>query len=200
MKRFLAVCAILAVVIVAILWAGWHNYQRRLHQHAAAEAALGTHVDLIPDNPAAVDGMVDMRGHPAPDLTLTTTDGQQIPIASLKGKAVLINFWATWCAPCKVEMPWFAEFQQKYRAQGLTVLGIAKDSPSLDDLARVAAREGVNYPFVLSTGPTEKSFGGIEYLPETFYIGRNGLIVEETSGLGSKDEIEADIQKALATQ
>jgi peroxiredoxin len=147
-----------------------------------------------------MEGMADLRGKPAPDFTLTSLDGQKISLADLKGKAVLVNFWATWCAPCKVEMPWFAEFQQKYGAQGFQALGIAQDNPSRDEMLKVAGKTGVNYPLMLADGKVGKAFGGVDFLPESFYIGRNGKVVEETSGLGSKDEVEANIKKALAAQ
>jgi peroxiredoxin len=203
MKRNAAVLLVLAAAFAAIFWAGWHNFQHR--RQIAAQQPM--QVQLIPAtpgdagssaNPEATDGMADLRGKPAPDFTLTSLDGQKISLADLKGKAVLVNFWATWCAPCKVEMPWFAEFQQKYGAQGFQVLGLAQDNPSRDEMLKVAARVGTNYPLMLADGNVDKAFGGIDYLPESFYIGRDGKIVEETSGLAGKDEVEANIKKALA--
>jgi peroxiredoxin len=143
--------------------------------------------------------MKDIRGQAAPAFTLTSSDGQKVSLADYKGKAVLVNFWAVWCAPCKIEMPWFAEFQQKYGAQGFQALGIATDAPSKDEMLQVTARAGVNYPILSADSKVGDAFGGVDYLPESFYIGRDGKVVEETSGLGSKDEVEANIKKALAT-
>ncbi len=143
--------------------------------------------------------MKDIRGQAAPAFSLTSIDGQKVSLADYKGKAVLVNFWAVWCAPCKVEMPWFAEFRQKYAAQGFEVLGIANDAPSKDEILKVTGKEGVNYPILFADTKVGSAYGGIDYLPETFYVGRDGKVVEETSGLASKDEVEANIKKTLAT-
>ncbi len=129
-------------------------------------------------------------------------DGQKVSLADYKGKAVLVNFWAVWCAPCKVEMPWFAEFRHKYAAQGFEVLGIVNDAPTRDEaMIKTASKAGVDYPILLDAERQGRriSTAGIDYLPESFYVGRDGKVVEETSGLGSKDEVEANIKKALAT-
>lgn len=209
MKRNAAVLLILAAVLTALLWAGWHNFERR----KLARENQPMQLTLVPSapgddnaapsssNPDSEDGMKDLRGQMPPAFTLANSDGQQVSLADYKGKAVLVNFWAVWCAPCKVEMPWFAEFQTKYGSQGFQTLGIVEDEPAKDEMLRTAAKAGVNYPILLDVkGKTGDSFGGVDYLPESFYIGRNGKVVEETSGLGSKDEVEANIKKALATQ
>jgi len=213
MKRNAAVLLILAAVLAMLLWAGWHNFERRKLAAAQAAANQPMQVELIPaapgDTAAAApssanddseEGMADLRGKAAPAFTLTSLDGQKVSLSDYKGKAVLVNFWAVWCAPCKVEMPWFAEFRQKYAAQGFEVLGIATDDPSRDEMLKVVGKAGVNYPILPADKKIAKDFGGVDYLPESFYIGRDGKIVEETSGLASKDEVEANIKKALATQ
>jgi peroxiredoxin len=208
MKRNAAVLLILVAVIAALLFAGWRNFERR--KLAAANQPM--QVALVPStpgdstaaapsssNPDSEDGMKDLRGKLAPGFTLTTIDGQKVSLSDYKGKAVLVNFWAVWCAPCKIEMPWFAEFRQKYASQGFEVLGIATDAPSKDEMLKVTGKAGVNYPIMSADTKVGDAFGGVDYLPESFYIGRDGKIVEETSGLGSKDEVEANIKKALAT-
>ncbi|HXB63069.1 MAG TPA: TlpA disulfide reductase family protein [Acidobacteriaceae bacterium] len=209
MKRNAAVLLVLAVVLAALLWAGWHNYERR--KLAAENQPM--QVVLVPSTPGdtttaaqpssanagSEDGMKDIRGQAAPGFSLTSVDGQKVSLADYKGKAVLVNFWAVWCAPCKVEMPWFAEFRQKYAAQGFEVVGIAEDAPSKDEILKVTGSEGVNYPILFADTKVGDAYGGIDYLPESFYIGRDGKVVEETSGLASKDEVEANIKKTLAT-
>jgi peroxiredoxin len=98
-------------------------------------------------------------------------------------------------------MPWFAEFQTKYGAQGFQALGIVEDDAGKDEILKTAAKAGVNYPILPDAkGKIGDAYGGVDYLPESYYIGRDGKVVEETSGLGSKDEVEANIKKALATQ
>jgi thiol-disulfide isomerase/thioredoxin len=204
-KRNAAVLLILAAIFAGLFWAGWHNMQRR--KQAAANQPM--QVALIPStpgdasssaNPDSEEGMKDIRGQQAPAFTLTSFDGKKVSLSDYKGKAVLVNFWATWCAPCKIEMPWFAEFQQKYGPQGFVVLGIVNDDPKRDEVLPVMNKAGVNYPILFADKKVGDAFGGIDYLPESFYVGRDGKVIEETSGLadGGKDEIEADIKKTLA--
>jgi peroxiredoxin len=211
MKRNAAVLLVLAVVLVTLLWAGWHNYERRKLAALQANANQPMQVTLVPNapgdntaqpsssNPDSEDGMKDIRGQAAPAFTLISLDGQKVSLADYKGKAVLVNFWAVWCAPCKVEMPWFAEFRHRYASQGFEVLGIVNDAPTKDEALKVTGKEGVDYPILFADTKVGDAYGGIDYLPESFYVGRDGKVVEETSGLGSKDEVEANIKKALAT-
>ncbi len=115
-----------------------------------------------------------------------------------KGKAVLLNFWATWCQPCKIEMPWFVELQKQYGPGGLQVLGIAMDDASPQDIAQFAKDLGVNYPVLIGKEAVGNAYGGVQFLPETFYIGRDGKIVDRVFGLKGRGEIEDDVKKALA--
>ena len=204
MKRAIPVLVLLLAFCAAVLWAGWHNYQRRIREHAALMARLGTQVQLIPgaaDQPSATtaDGMPDLVNHSAPDFTLDAYNGPAVTLSSLRGRPVVLNFWAVWCAPCKVEMPWFARARQQYSAQGLEVLGVATDAPTPDEVLQTSARTGANYPLLHGTRDVDHAYGGVDFLPETFYIGRNGQIVTETSGLGDESEIQSNIQKILAT-
>jgi peroxiredoxin len=141
-----------------------------------------------------------LQGQPAPDFTLSTLDGKTMKLSDFHGKAVLLNFWATWCEPCKVEMPWFVDLQKKYAPQGLQVVGVAMDDASPEDIASFAQKLGVNYPVLIGKEEVGAQYGGIEYLPSTFYISRDGKILDHVFGLVSKSEIETDIQKALGQQ
>jgi thiol-disulfide isomerase/thioredoxin len=140
------------------------------------------------------------KSGPAPDFTLQSLDGNSMRLSDLRGKAVLLNFWATWCSPCKIEMPWFIELQKQYGAQGLQIVGVAMDDASKEDIAKFAKDMGVNYPVLLGKEAVGEAYGGIPALPESFFIGRDGKIVDKIIGLRDKSDIEDAIKKALNTQ
>ena len=139
------------------------------------------------------------HGTPAPDFALDSLDGQSLRLSDLRGKAVLLNFWATWCSPCKVEMPWFIELQRQYGPQGLQIVGVAMDDSSKEDIAKFAKEMGVNYPVLLGKEAVGDAYGGVPALPESFFIGRDGKIVDKIIGLRGRSEIEDSIRKALET-
>ncbi len=142
---------------------------------------------------------ITLKGKPAPAFELTDTNGKKVSLTSLKGHPVVVNFWATWCGPCKQEMPWLEDLSKKYASQGLVVLGLDQDDGiSKLELAGAAKKIGVSYPVLLTDESVDKAYGGIDYLPQTFYLDKTGKVVEATAGGKAKDEIEADIQKALA--
>jgi peroxiredoxin len=135
----------------------------------------------------------------APDFALASLDGKTtIRLSDYRGKAVLLNFWATWCVPCKIEMPWFVELQNEYGSQGLQVVGVAMDDASPEDIAKFAKDMGVNYPIAVGKESVGDAYGGVQFLPASFYIGRDGKVVDKVFGLKGKHEIQDDIKKALA--
>ena len=141
-------------------------------------------------------------GQAAPDFTLRALDGKTLRLSDFRGKAVLLNFWATWCEPCKIEMPWFIEFQKQYAAQGLQVIGVAMDDSSPAEIAKFAKEMNVNYPILTGSDSEQDSigsaYGGIQGLPETFLIDRNGKVTDKILGLEGRAEVEDTIKKALA--
>ena len=139
-------------------------------------------------------------GTPAPDFTLETLDGKSLSLSSLRGKAVLVNFWATWCGPCKIETPWLVDFQKQYGAEGLQIVGVAMDDSGKDEIARFAKDMGVNYPVLLGKEAVGDAYGGVPALPESFFVSRDGKIVDKIMGLEGKAEIETAIKKALNAQ
>src|SRR5437899_6223135 len=138
-----------------------------------------------------------LQGQLAPDFALASLDGKTLKLSDYRGKAVLLNFWATWCEPCKIEMPWFVELQRQYGPQGLQVLGVAMDDTDPKDIADFANKMGVNYPIVVGKEAVGYQYGGIPYLPSTFYIARDGKVMDRVYGLVSRSEIEGDIKRAL---
>jgi len=137
---------------------------------------------------------------PAPDFTLQSLDGKTMRLSDFRGKAVLLNFWATWCGPCKIEMPWFVELQNQYAAQGFQIVGVAMDDASKEDISKFAKDMGVNYPILIGKESVGDEYGGVPALPESFLIGRDGKIVDKILGLRGKAEIEDAIKKALDTR
>jgi peroxiredoxin len=140
----------------------------------------------------------DWKGKSAPEFSLEALDGKTVRLADFRGKGVLLNFWATWCQPCKIEMPWFEELQREYRSQGLQVVGIAMDDASKEDIAKFAKEMGVNYPILLGKEAVGDAYGGVQFLPSTFFIDRDGKVVDRIFGLRSRSEIEDDIKLALS--
>ena len=136
----------------------------------------------------------------APDFTLESLDGKTMKLSDFRGKAVLLNFWATWCGPCKIEMPWFVELQNQYAAQGFQIVGVAMDDASKEDIGKFAKDMGVNYPILIGKESVGDQYGGVPALPESFLIGRDGKIVDKIIGLRGKAEIEDAIKRAINTQ
>jgi thiol-disulfide isomerase/thioredoxin len=202
-KRNGLVFAVMVVGIALLLWAGWHNLRER---RLAMQKAEENHVVLTPANPGdTAESDTDLEapkmvGKVAPGFTLATLDGKKVSLSDYKGRPVLVNFWGTWCGPCKIEMPWFEEFRKQYAAQGFEILGLTDDVDAGNEaIAKVVKKTGVTYPILLTDGKVQKAYGGLDYLPVSFYIDKNGVVVEQTAGLGGKDEIEAHIKKTIAS-
>jgi peroxiredoxin len=148
----------------------------------------------------AAKATADLLGQPAPEfeLAILGSSGTKAKLSEFRGKAVLLYFWASWADPCKIEMPWLVEFQEKYEGEGLQVLGVSLDN----DYEQAKAIEftltiGMNFPSLVATEPMADSYGGVDALPETFFIDRNGKIVAHEIGLETQRTIEEHIQKAL---
>ena len=201
MKRNGIVLAVMVIGISLLLWAGWHNLrERRLAmQQAAANHVLLSKQTGGQSSADTTDQPPDLRGKAAPAFALVDlSSGKKVALSDYKGRAVLVNFWATWCAPCKLEMPWFEEFRAKYAGQGFEILGIAEDDAGKDEIAKAAKKLGATYPILLTDGKVAPAYGGIDYLPMSFYVDGKGIVVEQNAGLASKDEVEANIKKLLA--
>src|SRR4051794_40953745 len=140
----------------------------------------------------------NVKGALAPDFTLKTIDGKDVKLSDLRGKAVLLNFWATWCGPCKIEIPWFMELEKQYGPQGLVVLGVAMDDDGKETVTKFADEMKIDYTILVGNDQIADQYGGVAGLPTTFYIDRSGKIVKKVPGLVSHSEIEEGIKTALA--
>lgn len=181
MKRNWIVIGVVAVVLAVMVWTSY-RHERRSGGVAAGLSA------------GKADGMA------APDFALADLrTGKTVHLSDFKGRAVLLNFWATWCPPCKVEIPWFVELQNQYGPQGLTVVGvIVLDDANKDKKLQFVSDMKINYPVLVGTEQVGNAYGNVENLPTTFYIGRDGKVVKSVLGLRSHADIESLVKQALS--
>jgi thiol-disulfide isomerase/thioredoxin len=135
--------------------------------------------------------------NPAPDFVLKDAGGRDVKLSDLKGKVVLLNFWATWCGPCKFEIPWFIEFEKQYKDQGFAVVGVSLDDEGWEVVKPYIEDKKVNYRVVVGTEEVSMKYGGVESLPSTFMIDREGRIASVHIGLQAKSAFEDDIKTLL---
>ena len=132
----------------------------------------------------------------AADFEVKDASGKEVKLSDLKGKVVLVNFWATWCEGCQVEIPWFIEFAKKYKGQGLVVLGISMDNDGWTSVQPWMAEKKVNYEVVIGNEALGKKYG-LKALPLTALVGRDGKIADSHGGIVDKDATERKIQELL---
>jgi thiol-disulfide isomerase/thioredoxin len=175
-KKNPLILVFIAAVVAAMLFAGIHIARK----NRAGGAAPG-----------------QLVGQTAPEFELQSLEGRNVKLSEFRGKAVLLNFWATYCGPCKIEMPWFVELQKEYGPQGFQIVGVAMDDASTEDIAKFAKEMGVNYPILLGKESVGDSYGGVGVLPTTFFVDRGGKITAREFGLQSRSVFVDNIKKAL---
>jgi thiol-disulfide isomerase/thioredoxin len=218
LRRNILVLTVMVAALGLMIAAGVVNY---LHRRRAEQARMqGAQMALVPDSAVAAatadgapDGGGDMAGNTtalngkrAPNFTLEDLSGKKVSLASFKGRPLIVDFWATWCGPCKVEIPWFEKLHDQYSSQGLEILGVSTDDLDRDDPAKLftekrdisdfVTKMHMNYPILLGADAVEDLYG-IDAMPTTFFIDRNGKVVASTVGLTPRAEIEADLRKAI---
>ncbi len=133
----------------------------------------------------------------APKFELKDANGKTVTPEEYKGRVVLLNFWATWCVPCKAEIPWFVEFDQKFKDKGFAVLGVSMDEEGWDVVKPYVAERKIGYRMVIGTEEVSTLYGGIDSLPTTFIIDKEGKIAAIHAGLVSKATYQKEIEDLL---
>jgi thiol-disulfide isomerase/thioredoxin len=136
-------------------------------------------------------------GQAAPALTFKDLAGKDVSLAALKGKVVVVDFWATWCGPCRVEIPGYIEMQKKYGKDGVVIIGVSLDQKGPKHVQKFVEQNAMNYTIVMGDSDTVSAFGGFNSIPTTFLIGRDGKILHEKSGAMAHEAYEAILKKAL---
>lgn len=189
MKKFSNFRILLALLVV--VWAGVSGCNSRGWFKASAQEKAADSKSNLPNEP---------------DVTFKDLEGKNVPLSEFKGKVVVVNFWATWCDPCREEIPWMIEFQQKYAGQGFTMLGVAMDDEGKSVVEPYVQKtqfdvDGrsmtMNYPIVLGNDDLSSKFGGLIGLPTTIVITRDGKIHKRFIGILSHDELEKEIKALL---
>lgn len=134
---------------------------------------------------------------PAPDFKLKGLDGKPVALSQYRGKVVLLDFWATWCPPCRAEIPGFVDLQKRYGKQGLQVIGLSLDQGDPADVATFVKNNKINYPVAIADQKVSRSYGGIVGIPTTFLIDRHGRIAQKYIGYHDRRAFEKDFKPLL---
>ena len=134
---------------------------------------------------------------PAPDFALKDADGKTVRLSDYKGKVVLLDFWATWCGPCKLEIPWFTDMEHARKDKGFEVLGVSMDDNGWEDVKPFLAELKVNYRVVIGDDAVANAYGGVDSLPTTFLIDKQGRIAAIHVGLTGRKEFEDGVDALL---
>jgi len=137
------------------------------------------------------------KGRQAADFVLSDSKGTSVRLSDYRGKVVLLNFWATWCGPCNIEIPWFIDFQKEYGGRGLAVVGVSVDDGGWNVVKPFVNAKRINYPVLLGSDQVKRLYGDIESIPTTLLIDREGKIAAMHAGLVSRSVYETEISRLL---
>lgn len=189
-KSFLERNLHLVVIAVVLLVVG-AVYLNRSKNSSSSD--LATNDAGIPA--AAAVSSTPSDGTPAPDFALKTTDGKVIKLSDFRGKVVIVDFWATWCPPCRAEIPDFIKLYSNYKDKGFQMLGISLDQGGLNDVIPFMKKYGINYPIMLGNDEVVAAYGGIRGIPTTFVIDKKGNVRAAFEGYRPASVFESLVQK-----
>lgn len=181
---------LIVIAVVSLIVGGVYLMKSNDSGPASASAAI------LPPESAAVETSGDKII--APDFTLTSTDGKEIKLSDFRGKVVVVDFWATWCPPCKAEIPDFIKLYSRYRSDGFQMLGVSLDEGGLKDVVPFMKDYGMNYPVVLGTEEVVSAYGGIRGIPTTFVIDKNGYVRGSFEGFRQASVFENLVKQFLS--
>ena len=168
---------------------------RRWTLFAAAFALLVSCTVPFQDESVRVKNEKERKA--TPDFSLKDSTGTLVKLSDYKGKVVLLNFWATWCGPCKIEIPWFTDFQKTYKDRDFAVIGVAMDEDGWDSVKPYIEQHKMNYRVVIGNDQVSQLFGSIDSLPTTIVIDREGRIASMHIGLVAKNTYQKEIEQLL---
>jgi cytochrome c biogenesis protein CcmG/thiol:disulfide interchange protein DsbE len=165
----------------------------------ATAVLLGfTACGLITTPPVKADSVTAKNDRKlAPDFALKDVDGRTVHLSDYRGKVVVLDFWATWCGPCRIEIPWFTEFERRDKDRGFAVLGVSMDDDGWTAVKPFLKELNVNYRVMIGDDKTADQYGGVDALPTTFLIDRDGRIASAHIGLTGRREFEDAIEQLL---
>jgi len=133
----------------------------------------------------------------APDFSLFDLNNKIVRLSKFKNKIIILNFFATWCPPCRMEIPGLIEFYKEYKSRGVVLLGICLDAKNIKKVRKFAKSYKINYPVLIGTRKVVMDYGGIRAIPTTFFINHNGEIVDRIIGYADEEELKAIVDKLI---
>ena len=137
---------------------------------------------------------------PAPDFSLRTLEGERLTLGRLQGQVVLVNFWATWCPPCRQEMPGFQAVWEEYKDRGFSVVGISMDVGGAGPVEAFVRTNGIGYPVAMADEDVQLAYGGVDALPQSFLVDKQGRVRRMVSGVFSEGTLRKAVDELLAEE